>query len=106
MKIKIIKKCFNGSEKLKLLKTIGVPRKVSDSTVKDAEKSTVCSTLEKNKTALLNQARVRLNKQMKTKTSQPLPPEEKSMSQAIKGVKFIIHYQVYYSSRVDVIYQK
>ena len=38
---------------------------------------------------------------MKTKTSQPLPPEEKSMSQAIKGVKFTIHYQVYYSSRVD-----
>ena len=38
---------------------------------------------------------------MKTKTSQPLPPEEQSMSQAIKGVKVTIHYQVYYSSRVD-----
>ena len=34
---------------------------------------------------------------MKTKTSQSLPPEEKSMLQAIIGV----HYQVYYSSRVD-----
>ena len=36
-------------------------------------------------------------KQRKTKTSQSLPPEEKSMLQAIKR----IHFQVYYSSRVD-----
>ena len=34
---------------------------------------------------------------MKTKISQSLPPEENSMLQAIKCV----HYQVYYSSRVD-----
>ena len=34
---------------------------------------------------------------MKTKTSQSVPPEEKWMLQAIKGV----HYQGFYSSRLD-----
>ena len=45
----------------------------------------------------LTETRVRLYKQMKTKTSQSWPPDEKSMLQAIKYV----HYQVYYWSNVD-----
>ena len=45
----------------------------------------------------LTEKRVWLHKQMKTKTFQPLPPEEKSMLQAITRV----HYQVFYSSWVD-----
>ena len=35
VKIKVLKKCFNGKEKLRLLNTIGVSCKVSDTTVKD-----------------------------------------------------------------------
>ena len=40
---------------------------------------------------------MRLYKQKKTKTSQSLPADEKSMLQAIKSTR----YKVYYSSRVD-----
>ena len=45
------------------------------------------------------ETRMRLYKQIKTKTSQSLLTEEKSMLQAIKCV----HYQVCYSSRVHEI---
>ena len=45
----------------------------------------------------LTEKRVWLHKQMKTKTFQPLPPEERSMLQVITRV----HYQVFYSSWVD-----
>ena len=45
----------------------------------------------------LTETRVRLYKQMNRKTSQSLPPDEKSMLQAIKS----IHYQVYYCSAVN-----
>ena len=45
----------------------------------------------------LTETRVRLYKQMNIKTSQSLPPDEKSMLQAIKS----IHYEVYYCSTVD-----
>ena len=97
MNIRVFKKCFNGKEKLRLLNTIGVSCKVSDTTVKDNEKSiqTVCYPGKEEKN--LTETRVRFYKQMKPKTSHYLPPEEKSMLQAIKRVR----YQVYYSSRVD-----
>ena len=42
----------------------------------------------------LTETRVRLYKQMKTKTFQFIPPHEKSMLQAIR-------YDVFYESRVD-----
>ena len=45
----------------------------------------------------LTETRVRLCKQMNIKTSQPFPPNEKSMLQAIKS----IHYEVYYCLTVD-----
>ena len=45
----------------------------------------------------LTETRVRLYEQMNIKTSQSLPPDKKSMLQAIK----IIHYGVYYCSTVD-----
>ena len=43
-KIKGLKKCFHGKEKLRLLNTIGVSCKVSETAVKDVEKfiQTVC----------------------------------------------------------------
>ena len=44
----------------------------------------------------VTERRVRLHKQMNIKTSQSLPPDEKSMLQAIKS----IHYEVYYCSTV------
>ena len=45
----------------------------------------------------LTETRLRMYKQMKAKNSESLPPEEKPMLQALK----LVHYQVYYSSRVD-----
>lgn len=51
--------------------------------------------LEKKKS--LTEIRMRLNKQMKTKTSQFLPPQKKSMLQVSK----CIHYEVNDSSRAD-----
>ena len=45
----------------------------------------------------LTETRVRLNKQMNIKTSQSLPPDRKSMLQAIQS----IHYEVYYCSVVN-----
>ena len=92
-------KCLNGKEKLRLLNTIGVSCKVSDTTVKDVEKfiQTVCYPGKGEES--LTETRVRLYKQIKTKTSRSLPPEENSMLQAIKHFR----YQVFYSSRVDEI---
>ena len=45
----------------------------------------------------LTETRVRLDKQKNIKASQSLPPDEKSMLQAIKSV----HYDVYCCSTVD-----
>ena len=77
VKIKVLKKCFNGKEKLRLLNTVDVSCKVSDTTVKDVEKSikTVCYPGKEEKN--LTETCVRLYKQRKPKTSQSLPPEQK-----------------------------
>ena len=78
-KIKVLKKCLNTKEKLRLLNTIGVSCKVSDTAIKDVEKfiQTVCYSGREEES--LTETRVRLYKQMKTKTSQSLPSDEKSM---------------------------
>ena len=83
-------------KKLRLLNTTGVSWKVSDMGVKDVEKciQIVCYSWKKEES--LTEVSVRLYKQIKTKTSQSLRPDEKSMLQAIK----CILYQVYYWSRV------
>ena len=83
-------------KKLRLLNTTGVSWKVSDMGVKDVEKciQIVCYSWKKEES--LTEVSVRLYNQIKTKTSQSLPPDEKSMLQAIK----CILYQVYYWSRV------
>ena len=56
-KIKVIKKCLNEKEKLRLLNTIGVSCKVSNTAVKDAKVSKslfkLFATLEKKKKVLL-----------------------------------------------------
>ena len=89
-------KCLNGKEKLRLLNTIGVSYKVSDIMVKYVKKfiQTVCYPGREEES--FTKTKVRLYKQIKTKTSQSLPPEEKSMLRTIKCV----YYQVFYSSRV------
>ena len=72
MKIKVLEKYFNGKE-LILLNAIGVSCKLSDTTVKDVEKSiqTVCYLGKEEKS--LTETRVWFYKQMKPKTSQSLP---------------------------------
>ena len=92
-------KCLNGKEKLRFLNIIDVSCSVSDTTVEDVEKviQIVCYTGREEESFI--ETMVRLYKQMKTKTSQSLALEEKSMLQAIK----CIHYQAFYSSRVDEI---
>ena len=85
-KIEVFKKCLKG-KKLRLLNTIAVSSKVSEAAVKGVEKE------EKGVT----ETRVRLYKQMKTKISQSLPPDEKLMFQTFKRILF----EVNYWSRVD-----
>ena len=99
-KIKVLKKCLNGKEKLSFLNIIGFHAELQAPQLKMLKRlkkffQTVyyCGKEEE----ILTETRVCLYKQRKTKTSQSLPPEEKSMLQAIK----CIHFQVYYSSRVD-----
>ena len=86
-------KSLNRKEKLRFLNTIDVSCKVSDTTVEDVEKfiRTVC--YPRREEERFTEIRgVRLYKQMKTKTSQSLTLEEKSMLEAIK----CIHYQVFF----------
>ena len=96
MKVKVLKKRLNRKEKLSLLNTIGVSCNISDTTVKDVQKFIQIVYYPGKEEESLTETRVRLYTQMKTKTSQSLPPGEKSMLQTIKRVQ----YQVYYSSRV------
>ena len=56
---------------------------------------TVCYSGKEEDT--VTDTRVRLYKQMNIKTSQSLPPDQKSMLQAIQS----IHYEVYYCSVVN-----
>ena len=96
-KIKVLKKCLNWKEKLSLPNTIGVSCKVSDTTVKGVKKfiQTVCYSEKEEES--LTETRVPVYRQMKTKTSQSLPPDENSMLQKIKP----INCKIYYWSRVD-----
>ena len=67
MKIKVLKKCFKGIEKLGLLNTVGASRKVSNTGIKYVEKSiqTVCYPGKEEKR--LTETRVKLYKQMTIK---------------------------------------
>ena len=97
-KIKILKKCLDGKEKLRFLNKIVVSCKVSYTTVKDVEKfiQTVCYS---RKEEILTETRVRLKNIFKQHimASQSLPPDEKPMLQAIKRV----HYEVHDRSGLD-----
>ena len=87
--------------KLKFLKMSKWKRKTQASkgnwcfTLKSLFIQTVCYSRKEEDS--LTETRVRLYKQMNIKTSQSLPPDEKSMLQAIKS----IHYEVYCCSTVD-----
>ena len=83
-KLKFLK-MSKWKEKPKLIKATGVLKFIE----------TICYS-GKEKYGL-TETRVRLYKQMNIKTSQSLPPDEKSMLQAIKS----IHYEVYCCSTVD-----
>ena len=78
-KIRILKKYLNGNVKPKLLNTICVSCKISDTRVKDVEKfiQNVCYSGKEEES--LTKPTVWLFKQIKTKASQPLPPDEKSV---------------------------
>ena len=89
---KVFKKCLSGKEKLRFLSTIGVSWKVSDMAVKDVEKFIQTVYYSGKKEGSLTEIRVRLYRQIKTKTSQPLPPDEKSMLQAIKCILCCLYY--------------
>ena len=63
MKVKVLERCLNGKEKLRLLNTIDVSCKISDTTVKDVESLfKLFATLEKKKSVLLKQGCDCINK--------------------------------------------
>ena len=66
-KIKVFKKSLNGKEKLRLINTIGVLCKVSDTSAKDVERfiQTICYPGKEEEN--LTETKVRLYKQMKKK---------------------------------------
>lgn len=76
-KIKVLWKCLNRREKLRLQNTVGVSCKVPDATDKDGEKfiQTVCYPGKEEKS--LTETRVLPYKQMKTKNSHSLPLDKK-----------------------------
>ena len=71
-KIKVLKKCLDGK---KTLNRTGVSCQVSETAVKDASLFKLFAILKKKK-RFLTKTMVRLYKQMKTKTSQSLPPDK------------------------------
>ena len=80
-------KCLNGKEKLRVLNTIGVSCKVSDTAVEDVDIfiQTVCYLGREEES--FTETRVQM-KQMKAKTSKSLSPEERSTLQTIKCVHY------------------
>ena len=60
--------------------------------VKDVEKFIQTVYYSRKKEESLTEIRVRLYKQIKTKTFQSLPPDEKSMLQAIKCILYYLYY--------------
>ena len=104
---KVFKKCLSGKEKLRFLSTIGVSWKVSDMAVKDVEKFIQTVYYSGKKEGSLTEIRVRLYRQIKTKTSQSLPPDEKSMLQAIKCVLYYVYCwsRVYEAFISDILLQ-
>ena len=90
--LKVFKKCLSGKEKLRLLNTIGVSWKVSDMAVKNVEKFIQSVYYSGKKEESLTEIRLRLYRQVKTKTSQSLPPDEKSMLEAIKCILYYLYY--------------
>ena len=96
-KIKVLKNFLNRKEKLRLLNTIDASCKVSERSVKDIEKLLKLFATLKKKEKVLTKTSVRLYKQTKTKTSQSLPPDKKSMVQATKPILC----EIYYWLRVD-----
>ena len=83
---------MNSKEKMNLLQDIGVVSAVIEATVGKVSKffQTMCYSRMKDES--VTEKRVRIYKQLKTKTSQSIPPDENSMWEAIKW----IHYQLYY----------
>ena len=89
---KVFKKCVNSKEKMNLLQDIGVPSTINKKAVDKVSKfiQTMCYSQMEDESVI--ETKVRIYKQLKTKTSQSKPPDKNSMLQAIKR----IHYQLYY----------
>ena len=75
--------------------------------VKDVEKFIQTVYYSRKKEESLTEIRVRLYKQIKTKTFQSLPPDEKSMLQAIKCILYYLYYwlRVYKAIINDILLQ-
>ena len=87
-KIKVLKKCVNSKEKMKLSQDVGVPSSINEKTFGKVSKfiQTMCYTGKEDES--VKETRVRIYKQLKTKTSQSIPTDEQSMLQAIKKIRY------------------
>ena len=90
-KIKVLKRCRNGKQ-LRFLNTIVVSCKVSEAAVTDVERfiQTVCCSAKEEMGE--TETRVRLYKQMKTKTAHSSPPDEKLILQTFKRILYKVYY--------------
>ena len=90
-KIKVLKRCRNGKQ-LRFLNTIVASCKVSEAAVTDVERfiQTVCCSAKEEKGE--TETRVRLYKQMKTKTAHSSPPDEKLILQTFKRILYKVYY--------------
>ena len=89
---KVFKKCVNSKEKMNLLQDIGLPSTINKKAVDKVSKfiQTMCYSQMEDESVI--ETKVRIYKQLKTKTPQSKPPDKNSILQAIKR----IHYQLYY----------
>ena len=97
-KIKVFKKCANSKEKLNLLQDVVVPSTINEKTVDKVSKF-IQTTYPGMKDESVTETRVRIYKLLKTKTLQPIPPDENSMLQPIKRIR----YHLYYTLISDIV---
>ena len=97
-KIKVLKKCMKQIKQLDLLSGFGESSVINHEIIQNVSKfiQTVCYSGFKDEN--LVETRVRLYRKMKTKTLQTLPPDPKSMEQAILRIQ----HQLYYWLKFDV----
>ena len=96
-KIKVLKKCIDNPDKLQELASLGIEKTITAKTISSVQRFIQFMCYSGKDDEDLVETRVRLYKKMKVKSSQSLPPDPKSIEQAIKR----IHYQLYSWMQVD-----